>query len=91
MTVLMTAGEREHTIRWMEEGKAVLGNLLVLLDEYDRVKTALEASEHECERLRGEMIRLQADVDRQRKDREEIAQWLSEFMGDAVSRLRGPR
>ena len=91
MTVLMTAGEREQTIRWMEEGKNVLGTLLVLLEEYERMKASLEASERECDRLRGELSRIQGDLDRQRKDREEIAQWLSEFMGDAVSRLRGPR
>ena len=91
MTVLMTAGEREHTIRWMEEGKNVLGNLLVLLEEYDRLKASCEAGERECERLRGELNRLQGDLERERKEREEIAQWLSEFMGDAVSRLRGPR
>jgi chromosome segregation ATPase len=53
MTSVMAGEEREQVIRWIEEGRNVMGSLLGILNDNDRLKGALETSEKECERLRG--------------------------------------
>ncbi len=104
--------EREHVIRWMDEGRTVLGIIIKILNDFDRLNGAVEAAEkeaqrlqgmltefqrinslaealqRECEQLRAEVGRLQADNDRARREREEIAQWFTTLMNQAVGRLR---
>jgi predicted nucleic acid-binding Zn-ribbon protein len=53
MASVMAGEEREQVIRWIEEGRNVMGSLLGILNDNDRLKSALDASEKECERLRG--------------------------------------
>ncbi len=53
MTSVMVGEEREQVIRWIEEGRNVMGSLLGILNDNDRLKGALNSSEKECERLRG--------------------------------------
>lgn len=59
MTTVMAGEEREQVIRWIEEGRNVMGSLLGILNDNDRLKGALEASEKECERLRGTVEELE--------------------------------
>ncbi len=112
MTSVVAGEEREQVIRWIEEGRSVMGSLLGILNDNDRLKGALDASEKECERLRGtveelervrnlaeslqrdcdqlrgEVSRLQADNERGQREREELATSFTNFMNEAVSRLR---
>ena len=53
MASVMAGEEREQVIRWIEEGRSVMGSLLGILNDNDRLKGAVEAAEKECERLRG--------------------------------------
>jgi len=53
MTSVIAGEEREQVIRWIEEGRNVMGSLLGILNDNDRLKGALDSSEKECERLRG--------------------------------------
>ncbi len=112
----MTSGaageEREQVIRWMDEGKTVLGIIIKILNDFDRLNGALDAAEketqrlqgmltefqrisslaealqRECEQLRAEVSRLEADNERSRREREEIAQWFTTVMNQAAERLR---
>ena len=104
--------ERERAIRWSEEGRNVLGILLGVLNDYDRLKGAAETAEkerdrlqgmvyelqrsrnqadslqRECEQLHQEVSRLQAENERYQRERNEIAESITKFMNDALSRLR---
>ena len=112
MTSVVVGAEREQVIRWMDEGRNVLGIIIRILNDVDRLKGAVEAAEkesqrlqgmlsefqrvsslaetlqRECEQLRAEVSRLQADHERTRREREEIAQWFTTLMTQAVGRLR---
>jgi predicted nuclease with TOPRIM domain len=46
------------------------------------------AAEHECERLRGEVSHLQAEMERGAQERVEIAERLTRVINEAVLRLR---
>jgi predicted RNase H-like nuclease (RuvC/YqgF family) len=59
MASVMAGEEREQVIRWIEEGRNVMGSLLGILNDNDRLKGALDASEKECERLRGMLDELE--------------------------------
>ncbi len=62
MATVMAGEEREQAIRWIEEGRGIMGSLLGVLNDYDRLKGAVETAEKECERLQGkleELARLQ--------------------------------
>jgi len=59
MTNVVAGEEREQVIRWIEEGRNVMGSLLGILNDNDRLKGALEVSEKECERLRGTVEELE--------------------------------
>jgi chromosome segregation ATPase len=64
--------------------------------ENEKLRNQLEAANgqvfsagQEIERLREELGRMRADIDRHARDREEIAGSLASFMSEAMSRLRG--
>ena len=78
---------RERVGRWIEEGQSLLGVLLGFLYEYERILNLAESAQRECERLREEVHRLQADTDRYRREREEIAESLSRSLNDLLGRL----
>ena len=112
MTSVVAGEEREQAIRWIEEGRSVLGMINGILNDYDRLRAAAEAAERErdrlqemvnelervrslaetlqrdCEQLRAERGQLEAEKEQTHKEREDIAQWFTSFMNEAVSRLR---
>ena len=112
MTSVVAGVEREQVVRWMEEGRTVLGIILRILNDFDRLNGAVETAERECERLQGmlsefertrnqaealqreceqlraDVSRLQADNERSHREREEVAQWFTTLMNEAVGRLR---
>ena len=79
---------RERVGRWIEEGQSLLGVLLGFLYEYERMLNLADSTQRECERLREEIQRLHAETDRNRREREEIAESLSRALNDLVGRLR---
>ncbi len=108
----VTGAEREQVIRWMDEGRTVLGIIIRILNDFDRLNSAVDAAEkeahrlqgmltefqrvsglaetlqRECEQLRAQVGQLQSDNERSQREREEIAQWLTTLMNQAVGRLR---
>lgn len=56
--------------------------------EIEQVRNRLETSERQCDQLREEMRRLRAETERHQKERVEIADSLTAFMNEVLSRLR---
>jgi chromosome segregation ATPase len=86
--------ERLHNT--LESSERELEQLRSVVYENERLRNQLEAangqafaSGQEIERLREELSRMRADIDRHARDREEIAGSLASFMSEAMSRLRG--
>jgi chromosome segregation ATPase len=80
----------------LESSERELEQLRPVVYENEKLRNQLEAangqvfsSSQEVERLREELSRMRADVDRHARDREEIAGSLASFMSEAMSRLRG--
>ena len=95
MTSVAVGAEREQIVRWMEEGRNILEIIVKLLNDADQLKVAADAAQrenerlrYECDQLRGEVNQLNADQERSKKERAEIAQWFSAVMSEAASRLR---
>jgi regulator of replication initiation timing len=94
MTSVAVGAEREQIVRWMEEGRNILEIIVKLLNDADQLKVAADAAQrenerlrYECDQLRGEVNQLNADQERSKKERAEIAQWFSAVMSEAASRL----
>jgi len=83
MTSVVAGEEREQVIRWIEEGRSVMGSLLGILNDNDRLKGALDASEKECERLRGTA----EELERVRNLAESLQRDTDQLRGE-VSRLQ---
>ena len=85
---------RQRVARWVEDGQSVLGAVPWLFDENERLRTAAEASERECARLRHELDSLRAEteflIDDQGEIAEMIAAGLNKVMNEALQRLRAP-
>jgi chromosome segregation ATPase len=62
-----------------------------LLYDYERLRNHAEALERECDHLRVEVGRLRAEGERFRAEREAIAESLSAFMSELLSRLGPPQ
>jgi hypothetical protein len=56
--------------------------------ENEQLRHRLEAAEHERDRLLDEMARRMAELERGQREREEIADRLSQFVNDVMLRLR---
>ena len=94
MSGVAVSAEREQIVRWMEEGRNILEIIVKLLNDADQLKVAADAAHkenerlrYECDQLRGEVNQLNADQERSKKERAEIAQWFSSVMSEAASRL----
>ena len=59
MTSVVAGAEREQVIRWMDEGRNVLGIIIKILNDIDRLKGAVEVAEKESQRLRGMLSEFQ--------------------------------
>lgn len=87
---LLALGERTESL---EDNLARLNRTISggFLDRYARVQTRAESAEQECERLRDEVSQLQAEIERHRREREELAEALSRIIKETLLRLRGQR
>jgi predicted nuclease with TOPRIM domain len=55
--------DRQRVDRWIEESQYLIGRMIPgLLDDRDRLKGKIEASEHECARLRQEIGELRKEL-----------------------------
>ena len=85
---------RQRVARWVEDGQSVLSAVPWLFDENERLRSAAEASERECARLRHELDSLRAEteflIDEQGEIAEMIAAGLNKVMNEALQRLRSP-
>jgi len=59
-----------------------------LVYENEKLHNRLETAERECELLREEGNRLRGETERNTKEREEIADWLSGTINEVLLRLR---
>ena len=94
MDDILLGEARLRITRWIEEGTSVLGVLPGMFEEHERLRAALEATEHESARLRQELLLAQGENDALRREREEIAEVIAEsvnpIMNEALQRLRAP-
>jgi chromosome segregation ATPase len=95
MTTKVVGEERTQVVGWIEEGRTVLESILRMLTDFDQLKSAMAATQkecerlqHDCEQLRAEVNRLKADHERSQREREDLAQWFTGLMNEASSRLR---
>jgi predicted RNase H-like nuclease (RuvC/YqgF family) len=115
MITVESKEERSQASRWLEDGQRLLGVLLAVLNEHDRLReqaeaterdnerlrglvyeneqlrNRLEASERECDRLRAELSIAQLEVERGYREREDVADRLTQVMNDLLVRLRPQR
>jgi hypothetical protein len=90
MSGLPTGEAHEREIRWVEEGQRMLGALLEVVRDQNRLLGAAETAERECERLREEVSRLRAENERFRREREEIGRALSKLMNEVLPHSQPP-
>ena len=90
MSIMPSEDARDRASRWLEDGRSLARVLLEVFDGYDRLRGMAEAAERECERLRDEVNRLQAENDHLQREREEIGEALSKLAGDVLVRSRDP-
>ena len=68
-----TFDDPQRVTRWLAESQQVLGRVLpTLIEDRDRVRQALQAREHECERLTGELGELRLDIGAARRELETL-------------------
>jgi predicted RNase H-like nuclease (RuvC/YqgF family) len=115
MITVESKDERSQASRWLEDGQRLLGVLLSVLTDYDRLReqaeaterdnerlrglvyeneqlrNRLEASERECDRLRAELSIAQLEVERGYREREDVADRLTQVTNDLLVRLRPQR
>jgi hypothetical protein len=91
----MAGTAHEQVLRWMGESPVVFEEVRQLLRERSQFKVVAEAAQMECERLqqqcdvlREEVRRLQAETERAHTERAETAQWFSAMIKEAAARLR---
>ena len=56
--------------------------------ENEQLRNRLETSERQCQQLREEVLRFRNETEREQKERMEIADSLTTFMNEVLSRLR---
>jgi hypothetical protein len=82
MSQIETVDDTQRTTRWLAESQYQLSHVIPsLVEERDRLRRALEAREHECERLGGELGELrrihgalQGELDALRGERSAVAE-----------------
>lgn len=97
MSQIETLEDPQRVTRWVTESQHVLGREIpALIQDRDRLRQALEAREHECERLHGELDELrrshgalQSELDRLRGERGAMVEAFGGVV-DLLGQLRRP-
>jgi hypothetical protein len=75
---------RAKVQKWIEDGQYLVGLIPALVEENERLRTSLETSEKEFERLRQEVALLRGESDQYRNEREDVADALNKFMNEML-------
>jgi uncharacterized coiled-coil DUF342 family protein len=70
--------------KWIEDGQYLVGMIPALVEENERLRTSLETSEKEFERLRQEVATLRGESENYRTEREDVADALNKFMNEML-------
>ena len=70
--------------KWIEDGQYLVGMIPALVEENERLRTSLETSEKEFERLRHEVATLRGESENYRTEREDVADALNKFMNEML-------
>jgi uncharacterized coiled-coil DUF342 family protein len=70
--------------KWIEDGQYLVGLIPALVEENERLRTSLESSEKEFERLRQEVALLRGESESYRNEREDVADALNKFMNEML-------
>jgi uncharacterized coiled-coil DUF342 family protein len=70
--------------KWIEDGQYLVGLIPALVEENERLRTSLESSEKEFERLRQEVALLRGESETYRSEREDVADALNKFMNEML-------
>jgi hypothetical protein len=89
--------DRQRVDRWLEESQYLIGRMIpAYLDDRDRVRGRLDTSEHDNERLRGELTdarreitELRAELDFLRNERQSVAESFNSIV-EHLSALQKP-
>lgn len=81
----------QRVTRWLAEGQQMLDRVIpTLIGERDRLRQTLDATEHECDRLRGELGEVRGDLSEARRDLSEARRDLGGLQSE-IEKLRGER
>jgi chromosome segregation ATPase len=75
---------RAKVQKWIEDGQYLIGLIPALVEENERLRTSLDSSEKEFERLRQEVALLRGESEQYRTEREDVADALNKFMNDML-------
>jgi chromosome segregation ATPase len=81
----------QRVTRWLAEGQQMLDRVIpTLIGERDRLRQAVDATERECERLRGELGEARRDLGEAHRDLGEARRDLGALQSE-IEKLRGER
>lgn len=75
---------RAKVQKWIEDGQYLVGLIPALVEENERLRSSLETSEKEFERLRQEVALLRGESEQYRSEREDVADALNKFMNEML-------
>jgi hypothetical protein len=75
----------QRVTRWLAEGQQMLDRVIpTLIGERDHLRQTLDATEHECERLRGELGEARRDLGDARRDLGALQSEIEKLRGERV-------
>ncbi len=80
--------ENERLRERVEAAESEKEKLRGLAYEVEQVRNRAESAERQLERARGQLVEAQAETERHNKEREEVAERLTELMNEILIRLR---
>jgi chromosome segregation ATPase len=80
--------ENERLRGRVETAESERDKLQGLAYEVEQIRNRAESAERQLERARGQLIEAQAEIERDNKEREEVAERLTELTNEILIRLR---
>jgi chromosome segregation ATPase len=80
--------ENERLRERLEAAESEREKLRGLAYELEQIRNRAESAERQLERARGQLVEAQAEIERHSREREEVAERLTEHMNEALIRLR---